>query len=239
MGKSSSKSKLLIIGLILISIGGLLLASNLGFLDWNAKEYIVSWKTLLIVVGLVSMAKREGIAVGIILILVGSFFHLREFVEMPFNFHQVFWPALLILVGLAFLFNRILFKPKLYSSDGVEISPESDEEVIDDVAVFGGVERTITAQKFRGGKSVSLFGGSKLNLMNTRLAEGTHFLEVIAIFGGSQYIVPKDWNIKINVVTIFGGFADKRPVTTDDIDTSKQLIIKGVAIFGGGEIKSY
>ena len=52
-------------------------------------------------------------------------------------------------------------------------------------------------------------------------------------------ILYQDWNIKINIISIFGGFADKRLISENDIDPSKKLIIKGIVIFGGGEIKSF
>jgi hypothetical protein len=43
--------------------------------------------------------------------------------------------------------------------------------------------------------------------------------------------------VQVEVVSIFGGFSDKRHSST--IDRDKKLIIKGVAIFGGGEIKTH
>ena len=53
-------------------------------------------------------------------------------------------------------------------------------------------------------------------------------------------VVPSDWNIHIEVVSVFGGFADKRrKVDNMRTESSKILHIKGVSIFGGGEIKSF
>ena len=53
--------------------------------------------------------------------------------------------------------------------------------------------------------------------------------------------MPDDWDIKIKVQPIFGGFSDTHrihPQNTDD-ELKSELIIKGMVIFGGGEIKSY
>jgi len=36
-----------------------------------------------------------------------------------------------------------------------------------------------------------------------------------------------------------GGFSDKRSYIRENLDTSHILVIRGSAIFGGGEIKSY
>jgi hypothetical protein len=49
--------------------------------------------------------------------------------------------------------------------------------------------------------------------------------------------MPTDWNVKLEVFNIFGGYGDKR--VRGQVDFNKTVIVKGVAIFGGGEIKSY
>jgi hypothetical protein len=58
------------------------------------------------------------------------------------------------------------------------------------------------------------------------------------LFGGSNLIVPDDWKVKSEVVSILGGFSDKRLIVPNP-DTEKTLLVKGVVIFGGLELKSY
>ncbi len=56
----------------------------------------------------------------------------------------------------------------------------------------------------------------------------------------STIIVPDDWNVKIEVVPVLGGFGDSRKLNPGrTIDTTRQLVIKGAVVFGGGEVKSY
>ena len=60
------------------------------------------------------------------------------------------------------------------------------------------------------------------------------------MFGGSTFIVPENWNVRVEVTSIFGGFADKRSLAADTvIDNSRTLVIKGIIFFGGGEVKSF
>ena len=40
-----------------------------------------------------------------------------------------------------------------------------------------------------------------------------------------------------DIFNIFGGYGDKR--VRGQVDFNKTIVVKGVAIFGGGEIKSY
>jgi len=59
------------------------------------------------------------------------------------------------------------------------------------------------------------------------------------IFGGSKFVVPDGWDIKLEVTSIYGGFSDKRERSIVVTDPKKQLRITGVAIFGGGELANY
>ena len=84
---------------------------------------------------------------------------------------------------------------------------------------------------------IAVFGGSKIDLSRCTLAQGEPMIEMVAVFGGTNLTVPPDWNIKVEVFNIFGGYGDKR--VRGQVDFNKTLLVKGVAIFGGGEIKSY
>ncbi len=111
---------------------------------------------------------------------------------------------------------------------------------LDDVSIFGGGQKFIISNNFQGGNVTAIFGGSELDLTRSKLAPGEHVLEVVAIFGGTTLIVPKEWNVVIDVLPLFGGFSHKG-LRSPNIVTNPEstLVIKGVVIFGGGEIKTY
>jgi hypothetical protein len=77
-------------------------------------------------------------------------------------------------------------------------------------------------------------------MSNVKLAAGTQYIDIFAMFGGTTLLVPEGWDIKIKVVSIFGGFSDKHRVRISDKENNinNKLVIKGLVIFGGGEIKS-
>ena len=117
---------------------------------------------------------------------------------------------------------------------------EDDQDKIDDVAIFGGGKRILHSDNFKGGTITAIFGGSEVDLSNCKLAMGENVIDVMAIFGGMTIFVPSDWKIIVNVFPLFGGFSVKgRKDPNVDYDPAKALIIKGVVIFGGGEIKIY
>jgi predicted membrane protein len=224
------KRKSLVFGLVVLALGFIWLFHNFGMINETVWDHIISWQMLLIAIGVINLANGHGRGFGGVLILIGGFFLLSDIYGWPVTFTQIFWPSLLILVGLFLLSGSSRIFRRRFVSIG------EGEDYIDEVSVFSGTDRVIHSKSFKGGKVVSIFGGSKLDLSRSTIEPGIHELEVVAIFGGSTLIVPADWNVKVEIFSIFGGFEDKRMI--GQIDFSKTLILKGVAIFGGGEVKT-
>jgi predicted membrane protein len=225
------------LGALVIAAGLLLLARNTGFLNPTVSRILFSWEMLLIAIGIINIFWRESIWSGIILIGIGSFFLLVNFYHMPFGTWQIFLPALIILAGLKMIFGPSHRKNKWHNHRIFEQTVASDD-FFEDIAIFGGGERRIVTPNFKGGSMVAAFGGSKVDLTHSNIAAGDRpMIEVVCIFGGSGLIVPSDWNVKVEVFNIFGGYVDKR--IQSQVDSNKTLIIKGVTVFGGGEVKSF
>lgn len=223
-------------GVIAIAFGALLMANVFDLLPYKVWDIIWSWQMLLIVIGLVSLMNNESKFMGVALLALGAFFLLDDFWYFPVELRKAFWPAVLILFG-GYL---IISPPRAFRPRRGKDRMEDDRDFIDEVSVFGGGEKTVTSSQFKGGRITSIFGGSKINLMNSSLATGKNVIDTFSMFGGTTLIVPAGWTIKLEVVSIFGGFSDKRERMPNLVfDQEKVLYIKGVAIFGGGEVKSF
>ncbi|HOW30354.1 MAG TPA: DUF5668 domain-containing protein [Bacteroidales bacterium] len=227
------RPKSLIFGLLVIAAGLLLMAKNTGFLTPQVSHIVFSWEMLLIAIGVVNLFSHRSVISGVILILIGGFFLLVDFYNLPFGFWNVLWPVLLILVGLSMIFGMAKWR----QHSGWKNRNSSNENFFEDIAVFGGGERKVVSPSFEGAKMVAVFGGSKIDLSHCTLAPGQPMIELVAIFGGNTLIIPAEWNVKIEVFNIFGGYSDKR--MPSQVDPAKTIVIKGVTIFGGGEIRSY
>jgi predicted membrane protein len=223
-----------IIGVILVLVGLFLVMRNTGFFPDFIDHVIFSWPMLLVTIGLViTLGSSGGKTSGVIVMAVGAFFLIPHIFRETFDVNM-FWPSVFIIIGIVFIFS----KRKGWNS--VSTSPQVGDDYIDYVHVFSGGERQIVSDNFRGGKVTAVFGGSELDFTQAKLAPGVSELELACFFGGTTIIVPSDWNIKIEVVPVLGGFGDSRKLIPGRIiDTSRQLIIKGAVVFGGGEIKSY
>ena len=225
------------VGFIFVVIGMVLIARNYGWLDYDLTRRLISWQMLLIVIGLFNLA-RKAYTPAIILIGIGLFF----LVDFPDNFRENFWPALIILVGISFIFQwrGSAHHPHNFHDHFDHFGDEqtSSTDYIDETAIFGGKTVSVVSQNFVGGKITAIFGGSKINLLYAKPVPGCT-LDVANIFGGTKITVTEDWNIKIEVVSIFGGFEDKRSHSViSRTGSGKIVVIKGTCIFGGGEINT-
>ena len=231
---NTRKTRTGIIGLILIIVGVLLIGDQLDLFTTRFRDIIFTWQALLILLGLLFITKRDGRLTGVILLIIGTFFLLPRFVYLPVSTLKLFWPALLVFLGIVILFRGVFNRGFGFSASN------TNGDAIEDVNVFGGHDRIITTDNFKGGEIVNVFGGGKYNLLQSQLSSGKNVLEVVMVFGGSKIIVPQDWEVKVEVAAIFGGFSDKRIIPREGVKSNdKILIIKGIAIFGGGEISSF
>lgn len=230
--------KKVVLAAFLIGAGVLALLSNFNVLPLEVRHIIFSWQMLLIAIGIVMLFGRHKFRSGIILIVLGTAFLIPKIIDFPLNTNLVLWPAILIAIGFMVLFKG---NNKIEESFKHEFSEESmnGNDFVNDNHIFGGGNYIVTSEKFQGGKITSIFGGGKYDFTRAKLAEGkSNVLTISVIFGGLEFIVPSDWDVKVEVDSIFGGFSNKRnEYSTANVDFTRQLIIRGSAVFGGGEIK--
>jgi predicted membrane protein len=187
---------------------------------------------LLIVIGLIiTLGSSDDKTGGLIAMAVRAFFLIPKIFRVTFDIN-VFWPLIFIVVGLILIFSRRI-RIKGHSKLGTE------DDFLDIANVFSGSEKKVKSDSFTGGKITAIFGGSEIDLTQAKLAPGVSELEVTCVFGGAVIIVPSDWDVKVNVTSVFGGVDERQHISDKFVDKSKQLIIKGTAVFGGVELKRY
>lgn len=227
----------IIVGTILIIIGALFLLRSFSLLPIEITHIVFSWRFILFIIGIIILINSENKVLGVILTAIGGILLFpRIFPDIDIDGRLVLG-IIIISLGAYVIFKSTGGGVKsIFGASENKISKDS----IDDVAVFGGGTKVITSDNFKGGNITAIFGGSEIDLTACKLAEGNNVINITAIFGGSTIIVPRDWNVLLNVTPIFGGFSNKikrEPNLT--VDQSRSLLIKGVALFGGGEIRSY
>ncbi|MBL4559642.1 MAG: hypothetical protein COC06_10685 [Bacteroidales bacterium] len=231
--KSNSNNRA-IFGVFLILFGCLLVLKNLDFIPYELRHVIFSWPSLLVGLGALFFFGKDDKTTGLVLMVAGGLFLMPVIFDWSFNWRGLFWPVMLIIIGV------VVIRKRTDCDFGKRSSVGSDTDYIDELNIFGGGEKVINNNNFRGGKVTCVFGGTELNFSNAKLSEGTNVIDVFAMFGGCVLVVPSDWDVRVEVSAIMGGISDKRmPVTNYIVEPKKELIIRGIVIMGGCEIKSY
>ncbi len=160
-----NKKKGIAPGIIIILVGTALLIKNMGIIDPEIGRYIFTWELLLIVGGIIFMFSHENMGPGIVLVAIGSTLYLRYFYNFDFNFLQLFIPIFLIFLGIT-----ILFRKRPPCCKGRSMANGSNDDYIQEVAVFGGCTKNYNLQDFKGGKILAVFGGSTLDFRGSTLS---------------------------------------------------------------------
>jgi predicted membrane protein len=237
-------------GLLLISIGSLFLARELGA---EIPVWVFSWEMLLIGIGITLAVKHKFQHPGwILLILIGgSFLAIDVYPEVRIK--PILWPSIFILLGIL-----LLFKPRRkkhsrmhrhwkhahlrhrHFQDVCGVTEKSSkDDFIESTAFMAGVRKVVLSKNFKGGDISNVFGGTELNLSQADF-EDKAALEITQVFGGTKLLVPTHWEIRSELVTIVGSVEDKRniPLQTSG-EPKKTLVLTGTTVFGGIEIKSF
>jgi len=213
-------------GVVFIVIGTVLLLEKLGYLPHGFALHF--WPMIFIVIGVVKIAYAGGRATGAALVALGGFLQLREMGIIHMDFWQA-WPVFLIIAGAAMLWQAL----------GMEKPTASANAEFDAVYIFGGTERNVNAKNFKGGRLFAMFGGYKIDFRHAEIEGDQAVLDASAMFGGGEIIVPDHWLVSMQGAGVFGGYEDKtRHFQPDPSKPTKTLVVKGMAMFGGIEVKN-
>lgn len=239
-----SKLRGFVFGFFLLAAGTLLLLGNAGVIDKTLFQYIFSWQSLLIAVGIIVLSGgiRQHWFGSLIMITIGSLFLLDEIYTFKTGITNMIWPAILVIIGIGVMVR--IFLPKSVRchrpTDDFKtgLSEEVNSEDYFDVSkVFSGGNLVVKSQNFKGGNASFVFGGGEIDFRQAQLSEGTNVLKLECVFGGVKIFIPDTWDVSLETSGVFGGFNDeRRHVNIENIDKTRKLIIKAEAVFGGGEI---
>jgi hypothetical protein len=214
-----------IVGVLIILAGAVLLGGNLGLIDAHF-VFRNFGPVVIFILGAAMLARRrhDQVLLGLALMFVGAWGFATQQQWIKIHFWAVIGPLMLVLAGGSVVwraFNRPL--------------PEgAGDAYIRTFAVFSGAELRPTVP-FQGADITAVMGGVKLDLSNAPMARDTAVIDVFTLMGGAEIFVPRDWDVTVKVISLMGGCTDKRRPST--LPATKHLIIQGMAVMGGVEIK--
>jgi len=211
-----------IAGGAIISIGVLALLNSLNvmsigdiFRDW--------WPAAIILAGaLFFMNDPRNFIWPLILVTAGTLLQLRELDIISVNPWQLFWPLVIIAVGISTLVNRS------HSHKGV------NKKDLDNISVFLAGSTTKNESKdYKGGKVSTVLGGADIDLREAVIKDEA-VLNVFTVLGGTDIRVPVGWEVKSTITPIAGGVEVK---TKPAGKNAPVLTIVGDVVLGGIEIR--
>ncbi len=257
------------LGFILLLIGLVMILERSGILSWEIYDFLLSWKMLLVVIGaFVFFSGNRGagiIVMGIgAFFMIPDIFEDYDQIKRFFWPAIILLVGLSVIFGSrshrsARHFHNHSHKVNdggIYSgpSDTSERKSYSDRsnyssgkssysssmDFFDEFVIFGGREINMSTKNLLGGRSTSIFGGTDIDLRQCEISPEGCSIELTALFGANAVKVPNDWTVLNKITTIFGGYSDLRIKDPSySPNPSKTIVLTGVCIFGGTEVKNF
>jgi predicted membrane protein len=249
-------------GVALLAIGSILLIRQFDI--FFIPHWLFTWPMWLIFWGLFIGARCNfQKPSAFMLMALGVVFLLNENIHGVGN---IVWPCAIICFGLWMILRRhshLDYKGKHYKDkwdwhnhsgqpnepvvdytsstvppNSGSTYPPTGDDYLDAVSIFGGVKKTILSKDFKGGDIVNIFGGAELDFTQADI-NGRVIIDITQIFGGTKIIVPSHWQVVSDIAAVFAGIDDKRMKMTAAPNSDKILVLKGVSIFAGVDIRSF
>lgn len=217
----------LLIGLGLVAVGAVLLGERAEL--WDSGEVFSTWWPLAIIaIGVVQLAGRPRPWLGAgIVVAIGVLLQLSQLDVLPGDTWDVLWPSILIAIGLWLVAGRLRRRA----------IPASPDATVNLFAVLGEANSASSSQAFTGGTVMAVLGGARLDLRGARPAPGGAEVEASVLFGGADILVPPGWDVQVSGLPILGGIDDKTRHDAPPTEGAPRLYVKGLALFGGVEVK--
>lgn len=219
------------LSIVIVALGGVLLLKNLEVINisWDIFWGTV-WAAGFVLSGLVNIFNYRNKTAwiwGLLLVAIGILIGLNSYGIVDVSIWKVFWPVVLIAVGLAIMFNT---SPKVAKCSK---KPDKDGSIGNEkIACFWGEEDAVKGD-YTGGSLVAIFGGVDLDLRQAKIKDGS-VIEIFTFCGGVNITLPDDVIVKNEVRGFLGGTDDK---TLPKDSAKKTLYLNGECILGGLEIK--
>ena len=215
-------------GILLIALG-LIFALNTLVIAQIDLFFDGFWTLFIIIpcaVGLFTEKEKTGnligLAVGILLLLC-----CQDILSFEWLW-KLLVPCLIIFVGIRLLYRGI--RGEKITKAVEEIKKNSSDRKTH-CAAFSGLDASYAGQNFDGAELIAVFGGVECDLREALLVRDCA-VQVTAVFGGIDILVPPNVRVVSNATCLFGGVdLSKRK------DGSPTLYVSGLCLFGGVDIK--
>ena len=209
-------------------LGGIVVLAGLALLGQTTGAYDATGvlrfvPSLFVLVGLYALVASDfrNVVGPLLVVAVASAWQLVALGVATWGDVRQFWPVLVVAFGLSLLLGRVRTAPATLDGARVDVT-----------SVFGGRDVRPTSKAFVGGTVTALFGAAEVDLRDAEVAAPPAHLNVTALFGGAEIVVPREWNVRLDVLPVFGAAEDERPRREAEHE-AVDLVVEGFCAFGG------
>ncbi len=213
-----------IIGLLVVAVGLSFLVTNLDILPFSVT--IGDWWPLFIIAGgvVIFLHDTKNYLWALLTIALGVTFQLKQLGIIESNPWQLFWPAVVIAVGLSIMTSHRSSKARVATSDREDVT-----------AILSGSEVKVQTADFTGGRVTAVCGGASIDLRGAIIKKEAT-LDLFAFWGGIEIYVPDGVIVRNSTSAILSGIESK--VSNSDMSEKAPVLhIVGDAVMSGVEIK--
>jgi hypothetical protein len=222
-------------GVALITLGTLFLLDNLGVL--HARDLIRTyWPLLIVAWGAVRLAAGRGgeRMIGLLAIGIGTVLLGNRLLGWGLNDWRLFWPLILIAVGLNILFHGCRRRASTPHDEVTEAATDLSSRLKEN-ATMSTVRRRNVSQAFRGGNLATFMGSIELDLSGARIDGEVAEIEVSVVMGNIELLIPRDWRVHSEVSLMLANLEDR---STPPVAETTRLLLRGSALMGNIEVRN-
>jgi len=215
----------IIFSMALIILGVGLLIDAFGL--WDFGNIMADWWALIVIaIGLYKISKdRHSIFNGFIILLFGVLLLASSLDFIQAGFLDIFWPMLIILIGLKLVFGSSHKLDKLKRKS-------KNNEII---SIFSSSKHIMNDNNIGDGEVNCVFGSVYVDYRNVENPPELIILEVNSIFGSVKIKIPAQWSLEAQGTPIFGELNDETRHSADSSEITT-LRINYYSIFASVKI---
>ncbi len=234
---------------ILVAVAGVLILAEAGLfgfaglrdligmlfrLAFNSIPYLLA---LAGIVWITRSGRRQAPLIAWLMIVFGAVLIVSQIGLFGLRFSDLIVPMILVTVAF-FLVNPRNLLPGGLNTATEDLDP--DQREIKLLAFMGGGELNFHSKQLRGGEVTAIWSGYDIDFSEADMEGDTMRLHVYCVMGGVEIKVPANWKVeKSGALCIMGGFSNKTRDMAEELNLpSKTLIVTGLALMGGGEIRN-
>ena len=193
-----------------------------------------------------SKSKSGELFCGFLLISLGVVFLLDKLDILDIGeFFRIFWPVILIVIGLRLILNR---NAGGSAESNKETLIQNDEQSVKYSKVFGDVKLRLESQDFNGGSISIMIGEIDLDLSKSNVKEGEKILTLHGVIGDISVTLPKTLKVSVKANVTIGdikildttddGFFINRTYQSEGYETAKKKLNISISqVIGDIEIR--